>query len=647
MCGIVGGVFPGLDPQTVQRGLDAMCLAMRHRGPDDQGELVEHAQDASPPVGLAMRRLSIIDTGGGHQPIHNEDGALSIVFNGEIYNHRALRQDLLRKGHTYRTQSDTETILHLYEEYGDEAFSKLCGMFTFAILDRRRQRLVLARDRLGIKPLYLVHGHDGGLAFASELKSILAAPALWPAGWSPELDHGSLAAMLLLMYVPSPRTIYKDMGQLAPGHTLTLDLTTGRHATRAYWKLCETTPPDYGRSFEDAQARLDALLSEVVRDHLESDVPVGAFVSGGVDSSLVASYAAQHYQGQLQTFSIGFDEALYDETHDALAVARRLKTPHTVQYATYDALYGALPKILQSMDQPFGDSSMLPTFLVSQMAASRLKVVLSGDGGDEVFAGYTKHTIEHYKARLPLPAPAVHAMRRALRYAPKSRGHKATEFLRRAEKAARAFSSDPAASAVEVMKLADASLVASLLREPVDFEPLEAALAAHYRAPSRATNLQRTQHIDLAVVLPDDMLTKVDRMSMLASLEVRVPLLDHRVVEFGWHLPDEYKLQGRQTKRVLKALYCQRFGLERYSKPKQGFGVPIEAWFHARLAPMIRELFDAKRLGPDALFRADAFQGDRAFDLARAAPFVFWNALMAQTWHTLQRQQDPTPLRLL
>jgi asparagine synthase (glutamine-hydrolysing) len=646
MCGIAGLVWPGRSAQQAQGSLEAMCAAMTHRGPDDQGLFLDEPDEQRAALlGLGMRRLSIIDTAGGHQPLFNEDRSVVVVLNGELYNHRALRQELRARGHVFQTSSDTEVLVHLYEERGDALVEELVGMFAFALYDRRRGRLLLARDRLGIKPLYLLE-QGGGLLFASELKCLLAAPEAWPGGWTPRLDPASLEAMLMLMYVPSPRTIYQGVRQLSPGHVATLELREGGHLReRPYWSLPQTAAPlPAGASEDEAYEALKALLHQSVRDHLESDVPIGAFVSGGVDSSLIASLAKEHYPGALKTFSIGFTEAAYDETPDALAVVRALQTPHTLQYATYDALYDALPTIFRAMDQPFGDSSMLPTWLASRLAASQLKVVLSGDGGDEVFAGYTKHLIEYYKGRLgPLPAPALRGLQRVLRGMPKSRAQRLTDLIRKTEKAARGLSGDPGRSYLEMMKLADTDFVSGLLQNPLGQDELEERVLSIWRAPrGESTTLQRTAYADTWLPLADDMLVKVDRMSMLCGLEVRVPLLDHRVVEFGYHLPDAYKLQGREGKRPLKRLYCERFGLERYTKAKHGFGVPIERWFEGRLAPLIGHLFDPRRLEAQGLFRPEVLGGDRAFDLARKAPFVFWNALMVQVWHQLhiERRDD-------
>lgn len=648
MCGISGFLLSSTDAlERAQAGLTAMCQAMTHRGPDDEGTLVEICGEQT--VGLGMRRLSIIDTAGGQQPIENEDGSVVVVFNGELYNHRRLREALLARGHVFKTHSDTEVLVHLYEDMGDALVEQLVGMFAFALLDRRRRRLLLARDRLGIKPLHILdRGHGQGLLFASELKSLVADDHLWPGQWRPQLDPVAMEAMLMLMYVPAPRTIYQGVEKLPPGTLLDVNLDTGERKRRTYWDLARTSAPLPGASYDDAREALDELLATCVKDHLVSDVPVGAFVSGGVDSSLVAAYAADHYEGTLQTFSIGFDNAAYDETLDALAVVRHLHTPHTLRYATYEALYDLLPRIFRAMDEPFGDSSMLPTFLVSTMAADRLKVVLSGDGGDEVFAGYTKHLIEYFKGRLgPVPAPALSGLQRLLRHMPKSRGGRATELVRKAEKTARSFGGDQAQSYLEMMKLADTAFVSELLTQSVGFGAVADQVLGTYRHPESASPLQRTQYTDAIVPLADDMLTKVDRMSMLASLEVRVPLLDHRLVEFGYHLKDNHKLQGRTGKRILKDLYCRRFNLERYSKRKQGFGVPIEAWFEGRLAPLIEHLFSPSRLSAQGLFRPDAIGGAKAMTVARNAPFVFWNALMVQVWLDLHVHKDDTLLGYL
>ena len=630
MCGIAGFVLPRIDAQDAQDALARMCDAIVHRGPDEAGSLVRDAGGKS--VAIGMRRLSIIDTGGGSQPIYNEDRTVAVVYNGELYNYPALRARLIAQGHTFATHSDTEVLVHLYEEVGDRLVDEIAGMFAFALFDMRRGRLLLGRDRLGIKPLYILDG-PSGLLFGSEMKALTAVESLWP--HRREVDPVSLQAMLTLMYVPTPRTIYRGVRKLEPGRTVAFDLETLEATETEYWNLAATPSPGFG-SYDDARNRLDTLLGDVVDAHLLADVPVGAFVSGGVDSSLVASYATRAYDQRLQTFSIGFTEAAYDETADALSIVRKLQTPHTLEYATYDTLYGLMPEIFRAMDEPFGDSSMLPTFLASRLAASRLKVVLSGDGGDEMFAGYTKHTIEWYKSRLGAAAPAVGGIQTLLRTLPKSRAGRVTELVRKAEKAARGLGGDDAQSWVEMARLADEAYVGSLLSAPAGFDAVRDRLTAFHRAPGQATSLQRTQYTDARVPLVDDMLVKVDRMSMLASLEVRVPLLDHRVVEFGYHLPDEFKLEGRSGKRILKDLFCRHFGLERYQKAKQGFGVPIESWFGTRLAPVIRHLFDPRRLREQGVFDPATIGGDAAFDVARTAPFVFWNALMIQVFWELQ-----------
>ena len=639
MCGIAGLVLPGVTVDLARQGLVAMCAAMAHRGPDDQGLVCEPlGRHTSFAIGLGMRRLSIIDTRGGHQPISNEDGSVVVVFNGEIYNHNELRTRLKAQGHRFSTHTDTEVLVHLYEEKGVDLASELVGMFAFALYDRAKQKMILARDRLGIKPLYLLE-KDGNLLFSSEIKSLLAAQQVWPGGWHPQLSPDAMESMLTLMYVPSPQSIYKGIRQLPAGHIATIDLRHGAAREEAYWSLPQTSSPFQSTtSYDEAYEMLKELFAQSIQEHLLSDVPVGAFVSGGVDSGLVASYAAEHYPKQLQTFSIGFTEAAYDETQDALRLIQQLQTPHTIQYGTYDTLYSALPTIFRMMDQPFGDSSMLPTWLASQLASSKLKVVLSGDGGDEVFAGYTKHLIEFYKSRLSaLPKPVVNRLQKVLTHLPKDRGSRLTNLIRKAEKASRSLHHDSRHSYLQMLKLADSAYISSLLQAPVGTASIDNLVDQIWStAPDDTTNLQRTQWADTQLPLVDDMLVKVDRMSMLCSLEVRVPFLDHRIVEFGYHLPDNYKLEGREGKRILKRLFCERYGIERYTKPKQGFGVPIEEWFESRLQPLIQYLFSESRLENQGLFRADTIGGKRAMNVARQAPFVFWNVLMVQVWHELQ-----------
>jgi len=643
MCGIAGMVVPSGRGDRVESALGAMCDAIVHRGPDDVGTFVER-EDSWPRQGdavvaLGMRRLSIIDTEGGHQPISNEDGSVVVVYNGELYNFPELRRGLEARGHVFRTSSDTEVLVHLYEEKGPELVDDLAGMYAFALYDRNAERLVLARDRLGIKPLYIM-AQGGTVLFGSELKCIVAASAVHPAGFTLDVDPDALHSLLTLSYIPSPGCIWRGVTKLRPGHRAVVNVRTGEVRTERTWSL-ESARSHGLTDYDEATEALDALLRQTVNAHLLSDVPVGAFVSGGVDSSLVAAYASEGLGSRLQTFSIGFTEPLYDETDDALFVVRQLQTQHTLWHATWENLYRAMPRIFSAMDEPFGDSSMLPTYLASELAGSRLKVVLSGDGGDEVFAGYDKHLIEYFKARLArVPGPVVEQTRRALRGLPKGGKNRLQEFVRRAEKATRGLGESPQQSYLEMVKLADLSLIDSLLVNPGTFTPTAEAMVAAWEAPEDATSLQRTQYTDLHFGLPGDMLTKVDRMSMLNSLEVRVPFLDHRVVEFGYHLPDAHKLEGRTTKRILKRLFCKRFGLERYTKAKQGFRVPVEVWLGDRLRPLIDHLFAPERLRQQGIFDPATIGGAQAHRLAATAPYVMWNAMMFQIAWSLQVEGD-------
>lgn len=640
MCGIAGFVVPE------QRGLDraatlsAMCDAMIHRGPDSEGRFLEDE------VALGMRRLAIVDTAGGQQPIFNEDGTVVVVFNGEIYNYPALRAELEARGHRFRTHADTEVLVHLYEERGPALAEALTGMFTFAIYDRTRKRLVLGRDRLGIKPLHLLQ-QGRTLLFASELKSLLAAPAAWPEGFGLTFDDEAVEALLTSFYVPGPGTIFNGIRRLNPATVGVFDVETGAWTEEVYWELAETRSHGL-RDYDEATEALDALLGQVVEEHLLSDVPVGAFVSGGVDSGLVASYAAERYSGRLQTFSVGFAEALYDETPDAMELVRSLQTPHTLMHATFENMAAILPRIFRAMDEPFGDSSMLPTFLVCELASRQLKVVLSGDGGDEGFAGYTKHLIEHVKGRLGfVPDAMLRGVQRGLRGLPKGATGRLPELIRVAEKTSRGLVGDHADSYIAMTRLADASVISDLLVRPTGFAGAERRLRARFERPVQASPLARTQYTDLGYALPDDMLTKVDRMSMLTSLEVRVPLLDHRVVEFGYHLPDAMKLSGRTTKRILKRLFCQRFKQPRYTKRKQGFRVPVEGWLQTRLRPLVDYAFEPARLARQGVFRPEALGGERAHRLAVTSPYVLWNALMFQVFWDLQIERDEAILGLL
>ena len=571
MCGIYGAL--SVDPRRpVPPDLLArMGQALTHRGPDGGGVHLDG------PLGFGMRRLSIIDLAGGEQPMPNEDRTIWVVFNGEIYNYQELTADLKARGHRFSSASDTEVLLHLYEEYGERCVEPLRGMFAFAIWDGPRRSLLLARDRLGIKPLYYAATADG-LLFGSELKALLQSP------WLPRrVDRQGLMAYLRYGYVPDPHSILEGVAKLPPGHTLRIQ--DGRPGIpRPYWK--PTTffaQPQPIRREDDAAAALWARIEDSVRAHLVSDVPVGAFLSGGLDSSTVVAIMARAAGTPIETFSVGFREDRYNELPYARRVAEWCGTSHHELLVEPGDLK-VLDELLAGFDEPFADSSAIPTYLVSRLARQHVKVVLSGDGGDEILAGYERYQVDHRRrwlgvlGDLHLGAPLralsgalpVGGGRNILRNLswPRTRRYLESMSLFREDALREVFGSAPLES-YELDGLVDR-----------DLDPLS-----------------RLQDLDMKSYLPGDILTKVDRMSMANSLEARVPLLDHRLVEFACGLPVDLRLRDGSGKYLLKRALRGRIPAELLDRPKQGFGVPLEAWFSGSIRGFFRDqLGDGTRL---------------------------------------------------
>ena len=575
MCGIAGlAGLPFVASQRGEAGVRAMCERIRHRGPDEDGYFT------TPAVALGMRRLSIIDVAGGRQPIQNEANDVTVVFNGEIYNHASLRDALVAGGHRFRTRSDTETLVHLYEDDGDALVARLRGMFAFAIWDARRERLLLARDRLGIKPLYYWEA-PGGIAFGSELQCITGLP-----GFQRELDARAIASYLAMGYVPDPASIYRGVRKLAPGHILAWDAKSGAHVTR-YWSPAQVERREWRE--EEAVAELRRLIDESVSIHLESEVPLGAFLSGGLDSSTVVAAMCRQARGRVRTFSIGFDEAEFNEAPQAAQVARELGTEHTELVVRPDADL-LVEDLVDSFDEPFADSSALPTFLVSQLARRHVTVALSGDGGDELFGGYTRYrrTLDRGTLPVPLRAPLA-AMARWLPH-----GTLGRNLLIDSARAAYgryaatvAIPLDPAEGGV-----ATAEVAATMPR-------MDGWLDGPFREASGRDFATQMTLVDMVTYLPGDILTKVDRMSMKVSLEARVPLLDHRLVEFAVSLPSALKLRDGSGKWILRKAGEGLLPETALRKGKQGFAVPLAAWFRGPLRHRVDALVrDARRLRP-------------------------------------------------
>lgn len=571
MCGICGWVdLYGTAPPD--RGvLEAMNAAMVHRGPDDDGLWMGAS------AALGMRRLSIIDVPGGGQPISNEDGSIQLVFNGEIYNFRTLRTELEKLGHRFTTQSDTEVVVHGYEEWGDDVLHRLNGMFAIAVYDVAQKRLLIARDRAGIKPLYYVE-RDGAFAFASEL------PALFPTGLvSGYLDAGALDAYFTYLYVPAPDTIFEGVKKLRPGEKIVVE--NGTVHREKYWRL--TYRPDPSWTMGDAAEAASELVYEAVNEQMVSDVPIGALLSGGVDSSVVVAAMASRCNEPIQTFTMGFDDPAADERVYAEAVSQRFGTRHFEQELALDP-EAVLGPIAAHFGEPFGDSSAVPTWRICEFARRHATVVLAGDGGDELFAGYTwlhmNRRVAQYRSA---PESARRLVGAGLALLP---GNPAVEKWRR-------FSSDSFLPPLESFRRRQSCFTADLragLFGPHLAGLVEARVIDRYAEHAdRAAGLSNDDAMlqqDFAMYLPDDVLTKVDRMSMAHSLEVRVPLLDHRLAELAATLPFDLKYAGGESKRVLKAAFSDVLPSETLRQRKRGFAVPIQRWFRGPMRDFFKHM---------------------------------------------------------
>jgi asparagine synthase (glutamine-hydrolysing) len=577
MCGIAGiaSIVDAALPAPAV--IEQMCRMITHRGPDDQGVL------RTPRAHIGMRRLSIIDVGGGHQPIHNEDETVWIVFNGEIYNFASLRRELEALGHRFYTNSDTECIVHAYEQFGDDCFSRLRGMFAIALLDRRRDRLVLARDRVGKKPLYYTITDDGLLAFGSELKCLLAVPSFRPSV-EPEAIHDYFA----LGYVPAPASIFAGVRKLLPAHYLVLE--NGRVSTARYWNL--QFAPKWNQPESELTAQLLQHLEDAVRVRLVSDVPFGAFLSGGIDSSVVAALMARTLSSPVRTFTIGFREDAFNEMPDARLVARHIGADHHELVVDADAA-SLLQHLVWHFDEPFGDSSAIPTFLVSRLAAGHVKMVLSGDGGDEFYGGYTRYRKFMHLRRIARGSAGLAA--RIARSAGRGmRGLGIAGGERVARIGARLGQPFPDNYLSGVAVATQNDLQTLLVPELAGCDPYR-SVRSHFERPEIDEEMERVIAGDVATYLSDDILTKVDRMTMANSIESRAPLLDQELVAFTCRLPLSLKIRRGVGKYLLRKAAQQLLPAACLQKRKQGFAIPLDSWFRSELKTLLMDTIADRR----------------------------------------------------
>jgi asparagine synthase (glutamine-hydrolysing) len=622
MCGICGELrFDGQAPR--ERDLIAARDRLRHRGPDSDGVYVAPSGRA----GLAYRRLRVIDlSANGSQPLPNEDGSVQLVFNGEIYNYRELRRGLVERGHRFRSRTDSEVIVHLYEEKGADCVADLDGMFAFAIWDERRQQLTLARDRAGKKPLFQYRS-DRLIAFASEVKAFIGHPDI-----PIELDADAIPSYFLYGYVPHPATCYRGIEQIEPGGLVTID-AAGATKARRYWRL------EYPRAAEvrpvaraEAASRVRALLTDAVERRLISDVPLGAFLSGGLDSTIVVGLMSRLQTEPVKTFSIGFEgDPAYDETAYARLAATEFRTDHT-ELRVAPAAVDLIDTLIWHHDGPFADSSAVPTYLVSRMTRETVTVALTGDGGDEVFAGYERFYAALLAERIPgILATLGRAATNALP-TPASDRHwlaRAARFFRAAELPFDERLAAFTAPFFDQTALLHPDLAAG--RAPVD--PLR-HIRGDLEAMRGLSPLSRALYANFVSYLPDDLLVKADRCTMASSLEARSPFLDRRLVEYVAALPDDCKLRGREGKSILREAFADLVPAPILRRRKMGFGVPLSVWFRRELREYVRDLL----LDPNARSRAfvsrpfvERLVGDHASGAAHGG-LQLWSLICFERW---------------
>jgi asparagine synthase (glutamine-hydrolysing) len=596
MCGICGKLEFNRHASVAEPLIRAMLDSIRHRGPDDQGVYL------SSQVGLGHARLSIIDLNSGHQPLSNEDGTVWIVFNGEIYNYQELRAFLLTKGHRFKTQSDTEVIVHLYEEFGPQCVEKLRGMFAFALWDGNTKQLLLARDRVGIKPLYYAL-NDEAVVFASEIKAILVDPAI-KRNLAPEI----VDRFLTFLYVPGEETLLKGISKLAPGHYLLVK--NGKTEIRQYWDLSFLKPSER-LSFDDAERELSNLLAEAVELHMIADVPVGVLLSGGVDSTAVLSYAAERTDKEISTFTVGFSDAAFaDERPYARLAAETFGSRHHEMTITADDFVAFLPKYVWHMEEPVCEPPAVALYYVSKLARNHVKVLLSGEGGDEAFAGYDNYRSITWLERLKHVWPAgngaasrglswfnswSHSTRMA-KYLPLVNATFPDYYYSRTSTPYRY-------SGNGLGELYSSDFLSSIDRD-YSVEPVR-------RLFSKMENhgvLDQMLYIDTKTWLPDDLLVKADKMTMANSLELRVPLLDHRLLEFAASLPADFKLKGLTLKYIWKKALSKRVPSKILKRKKAGFPVPYEFWLRNNFRDQIRDILTDRKTIERGYFQKAAIE---------------------------------------
>lgn len=629
MCGIAGLISldgrPLPEPQTLQ----AMCASIVHRGPDDQGTFQNDW------AAIGMRRLAIIDVAGGHQPVSSAGGRIQVVFNGEIYNFRELRSELAARGYVFQSHSDSEVIAHAYAEYGTACFERLRGMFAIAVVDQDSRRLVLARDRIGKKPLYVGELSPGLLGFGSELKTLLAVP-----GWTPQLSMPAVQDFFSLGYIPAPDTIFEGIAKLPPAHWMSIE--PGRDGGAPTIQQTRYAHVDFQPKWTDDEATLEerllAELDDAVKVRLVSDVPFGAFLSGGLDSSVVCALMTRHLSQPLKTFSIGFEEAAFDELPDARRVAQHLGTEHHELVVRADAT-GLLDTLAHHFDEPFGDSSAIPTYLVSQLAAKHVKMVLSGDGGDELFAGYSRYrryaALQRIRRSTLGMGPGLAKLAGAL--IPGAKGRRLAGI---GQRMGLPWPDDYLA----LVALANPADLGLLFGERAKTDPF-GSIRQRFVRSDIDSDMERILSGDMDTYLADDILTKVDRTTMAVSLEGRAPLLDQNLIAFAARLPFDMKLRGEQGKYLFRKVAARLLPADVLNKRKQGFAIPLASWFRTDLKPMLLDTIGSRAFRERGIFSMQGIQTlvDEHQQGLQDRGELLWMVMVLETWLKTLPEQRPRP----
>ena len=626
MCGIYGYVSSrgGIQPEILRR----MGDTLRHRGPDDEGECIQHSEELA--VALGHKRLSIIDlTSAAKQPISDEDGKIWLTYNGEIYNFRELRSELAAKGHTFKSTSDGEVIVHLYEEMGAACLERLKGMFAFALWDETQQSLFLARDRIGKKPLHYAI-YDGGIAFASEIKALLKHPKVVK-----EIDLSALNKYLTFEYVPAPATIFKSIKKLEPGHYLSYQ--NGKSEIKKYWDIPLADYPIGFKTEDEYAEELRDILERAVRSRLVADVPVGVFLSGGIDSGVIAALAAKADR-KIECFSIGFDEPSFDESSHAKSIAKALGLNHRLKIFNTREMLDNLDELPNFLDEPLADASILPSYLLSKVASERLKVALSGDGGDELFAGYPTYQahriITYYDL---LPETLKNSVKALAAWLPVSHGNISTDF--KIKQFLRGAGVSPEIRFFMWMGSFTESekkgLLSSDVRAALAHENTYEDVFAYIRESGLNKDLERILYLSMKLYLQDDILVKVDRAAMANGLEVRCPLLDQELVEFACRLPMQYKLHGLKTKYLLKKAAAGILPDSIINRKKKGFGIPISKWLTGELKSYMLDYLGEERIKRQGYFNYPYVKGliDDHLHKRKDHRKLLWTLLIFQIWH--------------